>query len=147
MTKTPKYLKHPIWLKHPRRPKHPKLEKIGTRHPQPRWSCHFQYWPIRSACMTMGTHFNSTNPSGARALPLAAVRNEGGHYFPDKLWRWQIDQKNILNILPPQEYLVFVFFKWKVLRILWFGEKVDQKVCQTILPPPPRHVRQKFNFV
>ena len=39
------------------------------------------------------------------------------------------------------------FIKREVLRIFWFGEKVDQKNFQTILPPlpPPRHVRRKIS--
>ena len=100
--------------------------------------------------MTMGTHFNSTNPSGVRALPLAAGRNEGGHYFPDKLWRWQIDQKNILNILPPQEYLVFVFLNEKCLEFSDLARKLIRKSVRQFYPLPPDMCAKNlilFNFV
>ena len=51
-----------------------------------------------------------------------------------KIWSTSESEGYGLKIPPP----IFFFFwkKRKVLRIAWFGEKIDQNFCLKILPPP-----------
>ena len=60
-------------------------------------------------------------------------KNEKCLEFPDLARK--LVGKIFWKFYPPQDF--FFWKKRKVLRIAWFGEKVDQNFCLKILHPPP----------